>query len=493
MTEIISSSYILLPMVITLIAPFAIWYFRGNINHREGVSFVAGAATFLSVLYLVPKVLDGTIYTFTLFTLLPGITVSFAADGLALIFALVASFLWMFATSYNIGYMRSLNEHAQTRYYFCFAVAIFGAMGVAFSANIFTLYLFYEIITVFTYPLVAHHQDKEAYSGARKYMVYLMGTSKLFLLPAMVMTYVLCGTLDFHLGDMVTGIFPDDAPAHWVVLTYILYIAGLAKAAIIPLHNWLPSAMVAPTPVSALLHAVAVVKAGVFSICRIILSGFGLETMDAFYLGIPTAYLAAFTIVVASIIALTKDDLKARLAYSTVSQLSYVVLGVALLTPLAVAGGTMHIAHHAFSKITLFFAAGAIYVATHHKKISMMSGFGWKMPWTFGAFGIAALSMIGVPPVAGFASKWYLITGAMGAGQIIIVFALMASTVLNAAYFGPIIYKAFFEKPVQGVNLDEYSEAPMTMVVPLCITAAISVILGVYPQIFYQFIALLGA
>lgn len=492
MVETLVSAKILLPLLITLAAPLGIVLARGNPNAREGVSIIAGIITFALVLSLVPDVLAGKIWTFTLFTLIPGVTVKFGADGLSLIFALVASFLWILATSYNIGYMRSLNEHAQTRYYFCFAVAIFGALGVAFSANIFTLYLFYEVITLFTYPLVAHHQDKEAYSGARKYLVYLMGTSKLFLLPAMIMTYVLAGTLDFHLGDVTTGIFPADANPTAVTVTYILFIAGLAKAAIMPLHNWLPSAMVAPTPVSALLHAVAVVKAGVFCICRVILSGFGLETMDALYLGIPTAYLATFTIVAASAIALTKDDLKARLAFSTVSQLSYIVLGVALLTPMAVQGGATHIAHHAFAKITLFFGAGAIYVATHIKKISLLSGVGRRMPWTFGAFSLAALSMIGAPPVCGFVSKWYLANGALEAGQVSILIALMASTVLNASYFGPIIYKAFFEAPAPGIRLEDYHEAPLSMVVPLFITALISIFLGLFPDTFMGFIKVMG-
>lgn len=492
MVETLVSAKILIPLLITLFAPLGIALARSNPNVREGVSFIAGLITFAFVLSLVPDVLDGRIKTFTLFTLLPNITVKFGVDGLSLIFALVASFLWILATSYNIGYMRSLNEHAQTRYYFCFAVAIFGALGVAFSANIFTLYLFYEVITLFTYPLVAHHQDDDAWTGARKYLVYLMGTSKLFLLPAMIMTYVLAGTLDFHLGDVTTGIFPADANPTAVTVTYILFIAGLAKAAIMPLHNWLPSAMVAPTPVSALLHAVAVVKAGVFCICRIILSAFGLETMDALFLGIPTAYLAAFTIVTASVIALTKDDLKARLAYSTVSQLSYVIIGVALLTPMAVQGGAAHIAHHAFSKITLFFAAGAIYVATHIKKISLLSGVGRRMPWTFGAFSLAALSMIGAPPVCGFVTKWYLVNGALQAGQVAILIALLASTVLNAGYFGPIIYKAFFEAPAAGVNLEKYSEAPLTMVVPLFLTALISIFLGLFPETFMGFIKIMG-
>jgi multicomponent Na+:H+ antiporter subunit D len=487
----VESSHLLLPIVLTGISPFIIWLMRKNINLREGISFAAGILTFISVLTFVPTVLKGNILIYPLFTILPGIEVKLGADGLSLIFAIVASCLWILATAYNIGYMRTLKEHAQTRYYFCFAVAIFGAEGVALSANIFTLYLFYEVITVFTYPLVAHHQDAEAFHGARKYLVYLMGTSKLFLLPAMVMTYVLCGTLDFSMGDIANGIFPATADPWLVRITYALYIAGLAKAAIMPFHNWLPSAMVAPTPVSALLHAVAVVKAGVFSVCRVLLSGFGVNLMASLGLGNATAFFAATTIVVASIIALTKDDLKARLAYSTVSQLSYVVLGVSMLTPLAVTGGVAHIAHHAFSKITLFFTAGAIYVATHQKKISMLSGMGRRMPWTFGAFAVASLSMIGVPPVCGFVSKWYMVNGAVSGQHYILLAALLTSTILNASYFTPVVYKAFFEKPAPGIDLSHYNEAPLTMVIPLCLTAVVSVYLGLFPETFMQFIHVL--
>jgi multicomponent Na+:H+ antiporter subunit D len=490
--ETIESYRLLIPLLTTLIAPFVIWFLRGNQNVREGVSFVSAAIAFASMLSFVPAVLDGKVWTLHLFTIYDGIYIRFCVDGLTLIFGILATFLWFFVTSYNIGYMRTLKEHAQTRYYFCFAVAIFGAVGVAMSANIFTLYLFYEVITVFTYPLVAHHQDAEAYQGARKYIVYLMGTSKLFLLPAMVMTYVLCGTLDFNLNNVVDGIFPVTADPTLVRITYVLYIAGLAKAALMPFHNWLPSAMVAPTPVSALLHAVAVVKAGVFSVSRVMLSGFGVEALDRLFLGIPTAYVAAFTIVAASLIALTKDDLKARLAYSTVSQLSYIVIGVSMLTPLAVQGGVLHIAHHGFSKITLFMAAGAIYVATHTKKISLMGGFGRRMPWTFGAFSIAALSMIGVPPVCGFVSKWYMVNGAVDINRVILLAALLSSTILNAGYFTPIILKGFFGKPAEGVDLDHYSEAPATMVVPLCLTAAISVFLGLYPDTFLNFVRVFG-
>ncbi|MDR3437710.1 monovalent cation/H+ antiporter subunit D family protein [Telmatospirillum sp.] len=493
MPATIESARLLLPLAVTLVAPFAIWLNRHNENRREAVSFIAAALTFLAMLSYVPGILSGHVYTYTLFTILPGINVTFGLDGLGIIFGLIAPLLWGMATSYNVGYMRGLKEHAQTRYYFCFAIAIFGAVGVALAANVFTLYLFYEVITVFTYPLVAHHQDAEGFAGARKYLVYLMGTSKLFLLPAMVLTYVLCGTLEMNLGTVVSGIFPADVVAehpNLVRLTYVLYICGLAKAALMPFHNWLPSAMVAPTPVSALLHAVAVVKAGVFSMSRIILSGFGVETMNSLGLGLPTAYLAAFTIVVASLIALTKDDIKARLAYSTVSQLSYVIIGVSLLTPMAVQGGLLHIANHAFAKITLFFGAGAIYVMTHQKKISLMNGLGRKMPWTFGAFGLASLSMIGMPPVCGFVSKWYLVNGTLQAGQVVLLVALLASTALNAGYFVPIFYRAFFKEPV--IAIENYKEAPLTMVVPLCFTALMSVVLGFYPQLFQDFIRVFG-
>ncbi|MGD9608022.1 MAG: monovalent cation/H+ antiporter subunit D family protein [Desulfovibrionaceae bacterium] len=488
----IESARVLLPLVITFLAPFVLWVFRKDPNRREAVSFVAAALAFLSVLCLIPAVLSGSVWTCHMVTFFPGVSIRFAVDGLSCIFALVATFLWFFATSYNIGYMRSLNEHAQTRYYFCFAVAIFGAVGVAFSGTVVTLYLFYEVITVFTYPLVAHHQDEEGYRGARKYLVYLMGTSKLFLLPAMILTYVQCGTLDFNLADISKGMFPPDADPTLVSITYFLFLFGLAKAAIMPLHNWLPSAMVAPTPVSALLHAVAVVKAGVFSVSRVMLSVFGVDLLSHLGLGVITAYLAAFTIVVASIIALTKDDLKARLAYSTVSQLSYIIIGVGMLTPMAVTGGLLHIAHHAFAKITLFFAAGAIFVATGLRSIKLMDGIGRKLPWTFGAFAVASLSMIGMPPVCGFVTKWYLANGAIAIHNNILLLALLASTLLNAGYFVPVLYRAFFRPPVAELDHSLFKEAPMVMVVPLCLTALISVTLGLFPEIFTSFVNAFG-
>ncbi len=289
-------------------------------------------------------------------------------DGLGAIFSGTASLLWILAAVYCIGYMRGLNEHAQTRFYLCYAVAVGAGVGAAFAGSLFTLYLFYEIISIFTYPLVMHHQDAEGYCGGRKYIIYLMFASKALLLPAMAMTYVMCGTLDFSTAGIMNGIFPGKRRQnHGDHNLSSCFLFGFAKAAVMPLHNWLPDAMVAPTPVSALLHAVVVVKVGVFSICRIMLSLFGVRLLEQTGLGLFTAYFVSFTIITASIIALTKDNLKARLAYSTVSQLSYIILGVAMLTPRAITGGLIHIANHAFAKITLFFCAGAIFVASRQE------------------------------------------------------------------------------------------------------------------------------
>lgn len=455
-------------------------------NLREACSFTAAAALFCIVASMIPAVRLGTTLHYTLFQLLPGLSFSLRADALSMIFAVTASFLWMVAVFYSAGYMRTLNEHAQTRFNACFALAIFGAIGCAFADNLLTLYLFYEIVSITTYPLVAHHQDEEGYEGAKKYLVYLTTTAKGLILPSMVLIYILSGTLDFA-TNAHTGILPANVHNGLIIGLYVCCILGFAKNGVMPLHNWLPSAMVAPTPVSALLHAVAVVKVGVFSTVRVMLYIFGVDLMNRLHLGLPTAYFVSITILVGSAIALSKDNLKARLAYSTVSQLSYIILGVALLTPTGVVGGLFHIAAHAFSKITLFFCAGAIYVTTHKKNISEMHGLGRAMPWTFGAFGIAALGMIGVPPVGGFVSKLYLLVGALDAGSIGILVVLVASSLLNAAYFVPVVYHAFFSPAPAGDAGHEHGEAPLSMLIPLCLTAAISVLIGLFPDIFMHF------
>jgi multicomponent Na+:H+ antiporter subunit D len=473
---------LLLAILAPLIGAGAVMATGKRPNLREACSLLAAITMFSVIVSLLPAVLRGETLRYTVFQLLPGLSVSLRADALSMIFAVAASFLWILTVFYAAGYMRALEEHAQTRFNTCFALALFGAIGCAFSDNLLTLYLFYEIVSICTYPLVAHHQDEEGYEGARKYITYLTTTAKGLILPAMVLIYVLSGTLDFA-DNAHTGILPAGVHNGVIIALYICCILGFAKNGVMPLHNWLPSAMVAPTPVSALLHAVAVVKVGVFSTVRVMLYVFGVDLMDRAHLGLPTAYFVSITILVGSIIALSKDNLKARLAYSTVSQLSYIILGVALLTPTAVTGGLAHIAIHAFSKITLFFCAGAIYVATHRKNISELNGLGRAMPFTFGAFALASLSMIGAPPVGGFISKLYLLIGALDARSIGIVVVLVSSTLLNAAYFVPIVYRGFFGTPSPVDPQHPPHEAPLAMVIPLCVTAAISVLIGFFPDV----------
>jgi len=494
-TLIVENSNLLLAVIIPLFGSLVVMTLKNHPNLREFVSFSSAILLFCIILSFIPTIQAGKTLEYNIFQLLPGLSITLRADGFSMIFAMVASSLWIIAVFYSMGYMRSLEEHAQTRFNGCFALAIFGAIGVALSDNLFTLYLFYEIVSVCTYPLVAHHQDDEGYEGGKKYIVYLTTTAKLFLLPAMILIYVLAGTLDFP-HDIFTGILNSDGQSwitatdakSWViVMLYIFCLFGFAKNGIMPIHHWLPGAMVAPTPVSALLHAVAVVKVGVFCTTRTMLYVFGVDAMNLLNLGIPTAYFVGFTIIMASTIALTKDNLKARLAYSTVSQLSYIILGVALLTPHAIEGGLIHIVNHAFSKITLFFCAGAIYVAAHKKNISDMSGLGKTMPFTFGAFAVASLSMIGAPPVAGFVSKWYLLVGAMEAHQIGILVILIASTVLNVGYFAPVTYKAFFGKRPEGAAVG-IKEAPLSMLIPILVAVTISVIIGIYPNFMMQFV-----
>jgi multicomponent Na+:H+ antiporter subunit D len=494
-SNIITEPNLLLAVIIPLFGSLVVMTLKNHPNLREFVSSAASILLFCMVLSFIPALREGKSLVYPIFQLLPGLSITLRADGFSMIFAMVASSLWTIAVFYSMGYMRGLHEHAQTRFNACFALAIFGAIGVALSDNLFTMYLFYEIVSVCTYPLVAHHQDEEGYEGGKKYVVYLTTTAKLFLLPAMILIYALTGNLDFPhniFSGIVTAegnslVSTVDGKTWVIVMLYIFCIFGFAKNGVMPFHHWLPGAMVAPTPVSALLHAVAVVKVGVFCTTRTMLYGFGVDTMDMLNLGIPTAYFVGFTIITASVIALTKDNLKARLAYSTVSQLSYIILGVALLTPHSIDGGLIHIVNHAFSKITLFFCAGAIYVAAHKKNISEMSGLGRTMPFTFGAFAVASLSMIGAPPVAGFVSKWYLLVGAMEAHQVGILLILIGSTVLNVGYFAPVTYTAFFGKKPEGAAVG-IKEAPLSMLIPILIAVTISVIIGIYPNFMMQFV-----
>jgi multicomponent Na+:H+ antiporter subunit D len=480
METITSIKPLLAVLVSLLVTPMLVSSRSPNV--REGWTFVAAIIKLAIVASMVPAVLQGMEIVYTVAEVFPGVAIKFRVDAFGMLFALVASTLWIVTTIYSIGYMRGLNEHSQTRYFCFFAIALSATIGVAFSANLFTLYLFYEMLSFATYPLVAHHQDQEARSSGRKYLLYIVGASIGLVLPAMLICYNLTGTLEFSRQ----GIFTGTEPKATMMVLLLMLVLGFAKAGIMPFHSWLPAAMVAPTPVSALLHAVAVVKVGAFSVLRVLTGVFGIDLLARLNLGTVICYLAAFTVITASLIALSQDGLKRRLAFSTIGQLSYIVLGVALLSPKGVIGGMTHIAMHAFGKITLFFCAGAIFVATGKKNISEMVGIGRRMPVTMVAFFIGSLSVIGLPPTGGFFSKWYLVQGTLQADQWPMLVVLLSSSLLNAAYFFPIVYKAFFCTPEEAMFENRIEEAPIWCVVPLVVTAAGSIALFFYPTLFLK-------
>ena len=456
-------------------------------NAREAATLITGGLTFWHVWGLLPYMREGARPRLDMLEVVPGVQLAFEVEPLGLLFALVASFLWIVTTIYAIGYMRGHHEENQTRFFFFFAIAIAGALGVAFSANLFTLFTFYEVLTLCTFPLVTHHQTDEARKAGRVYLGILLTTSIAFQLLAIIWTWQLAGTVEFTDGGILAGTASNGV----LGAILVLFVFGVGKAAVMPFHRWLPAAMVAPTPVSALLHAVAVVKAGVFTILKVSVYVFGLDLLGTLAVTDWLAWAAATTIILGSLIAFTKDNLKARLAYSTISQLSYIVLGALLANRWGIIGGGMHIAMHAFGKITLFFAAGAILVAAHEKDISRMHGLGRTMPITFGAFFIGALSIIGLPPAGGSWSKWFLGMGTLEAEQVGLLAVLMVSSLLGLYYLLEVPVKAFFFQPPEDSHRPEgIHEAPTASLIAIIVTAAATIGLFVYPNLAYELMSM---
>jgi multicomponent Na+:H+ antiporter subunit D len=469
---------ILVPLACAVVIPF----FGRTPNLREAVTLVTAIVLCLSVFSVVQPVLEGARPERIIFEVAPGLALAFQAEPLGVLFALIASILWAANSVYAIGYMRGNNEPRQTAFFSCLAIAIGSAMGIAFAENLFTFFLFYEALTISTYPLVTHHRNAEAMKSGRLYLLLLIGTSMGLFLPAIIATWVIGGTLAFTQGGILAG----TAEPLIITILLVLYAFGIGKAAIMPIHFWLPAAMVAPTPVSAFLHAVAVVKAGVFAVLKVVVYVFGLETLIDADVSNWFTILAGITILTASLIALQQDNLKRRLAYSTISQLSYVVLGAAILTPLSIIGAAMHIAAHAFGKITLFFAAGSLYTGAHLTKVSELDGIGRRMPWTMGAFAVGSLSMLGLPLTAGFLGKWFILGGAMESSNWIAVAVILLSTALNAGYFLPIIYRAFFRPlPDHASTRQAHDGSPWQIVFALTATAVGTIIVFFFPNVFY--------
>ncbi len=450
-------------------------------NLREAITLTTALALLFVVASLAPQVLAGERPSVTLFSMLPGLSIAFTVEPLGMLFSLIASSLWIVNSIYSIGYMRGNNEKHQTRFYTCFAIALACAMGIAFAGNLLTLFLFYEALTISTYPLVAHKGDAATIRSARVYLGILLTTSIVLLLPAIIFTYIVAGTLDFT----VDGILAGKLDGQLIGLLLGLFVFGIGKAAVMPVHRWLPAAMVAPTPVSALLHAVAVVKAGVFTITKVIVYIFGVDFLFSQPSSAWLVYVAAFTIIAASVVALRQTNLKRLLAYSTIAQLSYVVMATAVLKPLSEIGAAIHMVAHAFGKITLFFAAGAIYTASKKTDITELHGIARRMPWTMAAFTVGALSMIGVPPTAGFVSKWYILAGSFEADNYVALFTIIISTVLNAAYFLPIVFWAWFSKE-DVAPAKPHGEAPAAIVIALTITAVLTLAFFFFNQTALQ-------
>lgn len=446
-------------------------------NLRETVTLVTAVALFVTVLYLLGGFLAGEAPRLVLFDVVPGVPLAFKLEPLGIIFAIVASGLWIVTSLYAIGYMRGNNEKNQTRFYACFAIALGAAMGIALADNLLTLFIFYEVLTLSTYPLVAHKETEEARRGARIYLGILLATSIGLLLPAIIWTYAVAGTGDFQVGGLLDGNI-DEA---LVPILLGLYMFGIGKAALVPIHPWLPSAMVAPTPVSALLHAVAVVKAGVFTVLKVTVYVFGVDFLAATDASTWVMWVAAFSIVFAGIIAMTKDNLKARLAYSTVSQLSYVTLGAMLASGYGITAGALQIMVHATAKITLFMCAGAIYVATKKTELSQMEGLGRRMPWVYGAFTVGALAIIGIPPLGGDWVKLYLVLAASDSGEKYVIYPLILASLLSIGYLLPVVARGFFgnlgdrQEPAPqftaAVPDEKRIKAPLLTVVAPVITA----------------------
>jgi formate hydrogenlyase subunit 3/multisubunit Na+/H+ antiporter MnhD subunit len=478
----------ILPMIVGIpfLATACIIFLNHRPDAREAVSLISAVLIFLLCILALPSAFAAQPVTTAALIVLPGLSLQFTADALGLLFACLASFLWIITTVYNIGYMRGRKEHAQTRYYACFAITIGSVMGVALSSNLFSLFVFYEILAIAAYPLVAHTETAEALAAGRKYLIYTQAGGVAILAGMMTLLGMGC-PLDFVAGGNpgITLLLPEFAR-----LAFLLLMAGLGvKAALVPVHGWLPSAMIAPTPVSGLLHAVAVVNTGVFGLFRLMWYVYGPQMMVGLGLRNLVIAVAVITIIVGSLLALRQDDFKLRLAYSTVSQLSYMVLGAAVLLPAgmtgvddawraaAVIGATYAFTAHALGKLTMFFVAGAVAVETGITKISQLDGIGRKMPYEFFAFTLATLSMVGLPPMAGFIAKWYLSLG-IGAGytgEWWMLLVLVAASVLNLAYFLPVIMRAFF--PPCERNLPSVR---WTLRGPVFVTAAGTLLLGLW-------------
>ena len=471
------TAFLPVALLLTSLVPAGIIFFLPDERERlRTVINLAGAVLKLALVgYMLLSVMDGAVYE-TRFPLVPGLDLWLRADPLALLFISLSAVLWLLTTIYAIAYFEG-GENL-SRFFGFFSLCVAATVGIALSGTAITFFVFYELLTLATWPLVVHKGNEASLAAGRSYLAYTLAGSAVFLAGIVLLTA--------STGPIVFLEPPDMAAVEpWLARTaFVLMVGGLAvKAAMVPLHGWLPIAMAAPAPVSALLHAVAVVKAGAFGIVRVIYDVYGTDVVQALDLGLPLAVLASITIVYGSFQALRQSDIKRRLAYSTVSQVSYIILGASLAGPFATIGGLVHLVHQGLMKITLFFCAGLLDEKLKITRIDQLDGIGRRMPLTMLAFSIGALGMIGVPPTAGFISKWYLGIGGLQAGQTWVVFVLVGSSLLNAAYFLPLLYRAWFKPLPDMPERDDNGvagavERPWGFVAPPLVTALAALLAG---------------
>ncbi len=447
-----------------------------RVKLRTGLNLCGAVVKMALVAAMLWGVYHGQHYEVRL-ALLPQLELVLRADALSLLFVTLSSLLWLLTTVYAIGYLEGSPN--RSRFFGFFSLCVTATVGLALAGNLITFLLFYELLTLATYPLIMHRGTEASRRAGKIYLRYTMAGGAL-LLVAIVWLYTLSGTLEFTPQGFLDGMDEQHHPA--LIVIFVLLIAGLGvKAALVPLHGWLPEAMVAPAPVSALLHAVAVVKAGAFGIIRVVYDVFGVDFATLLGVTGPLVVLAAITILYGSLRALFQDDLKRRLAYSTVSQVAYITLGVAIAGPIAAVGGMVHLVHQGLMKITLFFCAGNLAETLGIHKVSEMNGVGRRMPWTMAAFTVGAFGMIGAPPVAGFISKWYLGLGALEMNQGWLILVLAASTLLNAAYFLPILHAAWFREPPDSWPEERkfgHKETAWALLLPPVVTALLALAVG---------------
>jgi len=451
-----------------------------NDKNRDKFVIISVITNFLLLIFLLT--LKNISMEFHLFRVNDFLDIYFKIDKMGILFALLASILWIFTTFYSTEYMK--HEGKEKRFFVFFTITLGITISIAFSGNLFTLYIFYELLTLATFPLVIHSGSKAALESGKKYLIYSFGGATLVLL-GMILLFSISNSMNFIEHGVLQGINIDN-PNLFLTIYLVMFLGFGVKAALVPFHSWLPDAMVAPTPVSALLHAVAVVKSGVFALIRISYFIFGAEVIKTIHGNFYISILIGITILLGSLLALHQENLKKRLAYSTISQLGYILLGVVLLNQNALMGGLLHLVNHAVIKITLFFCAGAIYYTTGKKNIKDIKGIGKEMPITMWSFAIASISLIGIPPTNGFVSKWYLALGGLNANRALFAVILLLSAFLTAAYLLPIIIAGFF--PGEENAPIEKKEPPLRMLVPIIMLTGIIVFLGIFPNVLINFI-----